>query len=81
MENSERYLKSIDKSLRRIKAAVHGILVFLTFLCAIIVFSGIYLYVQRDDLLKSYYKEFKQGMDKTIDAAAEKIADSVEKEE
>jgi len=80
MDNSERYLKSIDKSLRRVRAAVQGILVFLTFLFAVMVFSGIYLYVQRDDLLKSYYREFKQGMDKTINAAADKIADSVEKE-
>jgi len=81
MDNSERYLKSIERSLRRIRVAVNGILVFLTFLCAVLVFTGIYLYVQRDDLLKSYYQEFKQGMDKTINAAAEKIADSVEKEQ
>ncbi len=78
MDNSERYLRSLDKNVRRIKFAVRGILVFFTFVFAIVVFGGIYLYVQKDALLKSYYDEVQERLDKAVDTLSEKINESVE---
>lgn len=69
----ENYLRSIDKNVRRIKAAVRGILVFFTFLFAIAVFGGIYLWVQKDALMKSYVEKFSESMRETIDKISEKM--------
>jgi hypothetical protein len=69
----ENYLRSIDKNVRRIKAAVHGILVFFTFIFAVVVIGGIYLWVQKDALIKSYVEQFRDSMKETIDSISEKM--------
>ena len=80
MDNAERYLRSLDRNVRKLKNAVRGILVFFTFLFAIVVFGGIYLYVQKDALLKSYYDEVQERLDKAMDTLSEKVAVPREKE-
>lgn len=80
MDNAERYLRSLDRNVRKLKNAVRGILVFFTFLFAIVVFGGIYLYVRKDALLKSYYDEVQERLDKAMDTLSDKVAVPGEKE-
>ena len=78
MDNSERYLRSLDRNVRKLRNAVRGILVFFTFLFAIVIFGGIYLYVQKDALLKSYYDEVQERLDKSMNTLSERINKSME---
>jgi len=78
MDNSERYLRSLDRNVRKLRNAVRGILVFFTFLFAIVLFCGIYLYVQKDALLKSYYDEVQERLDKSMNTLSERINESME---
>jgi len=73
LSHLENYLRSIEKNVRRIKAAVRGLLVFFTFIFAIAVFGGIYLWVQKDVLMKSYVEQFSESMKETIDSISEKM--------
>ena len=81
MDYAERYLRSLDRNVRKLKNAVRGILVFFTFLFAIVVFGGIYLYVQKDALLKSYYDEVQERLDKAMDTLSDKVTVPGEKEQ
>ena len=78
MDNAERHLRSLEKNVRKIKNAVGGILVFFTFIFAFVLIGGIYLYVQKDALLKSYYDEVQDRFDKALDTLSEKIDESLE---
>ena len=75
MDNAERYLKSIDRNVRKVKAAVGGILAFFTFMFAIVLIGGIYLYVNRNELAKSYYDELRRGFEQAVEKLPDKISD------
>ncbi len=81
MDSTERYLRSLEKNVRKIKGTVRGILAFFTFVFVIMIIAGVYIYVKKDDIIKEYYEEYQKEVQEAVDELSETIKKSQDEDD